>query len=56
MKNGTCLWTDINDGDYETSCGKDFILNSGTLEDNKIFYCCFCGKKIEDGNKDKGKK
>jgi hypothetical protein len=48
---GTCIWhlDDYDDDDsYETSCGKSFVLLDGTLKENEIIFCCYCGKKIEE--------
>lgn len=48
----SCSWDyDLTDrsGDrvYDTACGQTFVLNDGTLEDNGIRFCCFCGNVIE---------
>ena len=52
--NNYCEWVYVdNDWDYwETECGEAFDLgNSDTLEENKIKYCPFCGKKIKEVKK-----
>ena len=42
-----CIWTENFDPDYwETSCGQAFTLIDGTLEDNHIRFCAFCGREI----------
>ena len=44
-----CLWLEeYGDDEYQTSCGKAFILNDGTLEQNDMRFCCFCGKPIRE--------
>lgn len=47
MQNSRCVWTENFDPDYwETSCGQSFTLIDGTLEDNHIRFCAFCGCEI----------
>jgi hypothetical protein len=45
----TCTWHqdgDIDSGVYSTSCRRYFNLEDGTPEDNKMAWCCYCGKKL----------
>ena len=45
----TCTWHQDGDSDsgvYATSCGRYFNLEDGTPEDNKMQWCCYCGKKL----------
>ena len=45
----TCTWCQDGDSDssvYATSCGHYFNLEDGTPEDNKMQWCCYCGKKL----------
>lgn len=44
-----CVWVESYDGSvFESSCGHTFELsNNGTLDDNNMKHCCFCGGKIE---------
>jgi len=49
-----CTWTRCDDWDYSelwsTSCGQEFDLTNGyTPADNRMKYCCFCGKPLEEG-------
>ena len=44
----TCAWRANLDAIYETECGNLHIVNDGTLEENGMKYCCYCGKEIED--------
>jgi hypothetical protein len=55
----TCTWQQDGDSDsglYATSCRHYFNLEDGTPEDNKLAWCCYCGKKLaqelitEDGD------
>ncbi|CAB4127016.1 hypothetical protein UFOVP254_16 [uncultured Caudovirales phage] len=46
---GTCTWWQDGDSDsgvYATSCRHYFDLNDGTPEDNKMQWCCYCGKRL----------
>jgi len=45
-----CTWTrtqDDYDDYYETSCDKSFMLADGTPKQNKMRFCCYCGKPLE---------
>ena len=45
----TCTWHQDGDSDsgvYATSCRRYFNLEDGTPEDNKMQWCCYCGKKL----------
>ena len=45
----TCTWHQDGDSDsgvYATSCRRFFNLTDGTPEDNKMQWCCYCGKKL----------
>lgn len=45
----TCEWIREEwDEEYFTTCGEAFCLNDGTLKDNSIRYCCYCGKPIKE--------
>jgi len=50
----TCVWSfdQWSDDFYETSCGKAFTLIEGTLEENDMRYCTYCGKPIETTQED----
>lgn len=44
-----CEWIEdeTNCGVYKPSCGGDgFVLNCGTPSENKMKFCCFCGKEL----------
>ncbi|MGY5391969.1 hypothetical protein [Acinetobacter sp. NigerLNRRAM0016] len=45
-----CAWVESYDGSiFKSSCGHTFELsNDGTLDDNNMKHCCFCGGKIEE--------
>jgi hypothetical protein len=45
----TCTWHqdgDSDSGTYSTSCGHYFNLEDGTPEDNRMQWCCYCGKRL----------
>ena len=44
----TCTWTHDEDDFYDTACGDGFQLVAGTLEQNHMRFCPFCGKKITE--------
>ena len=44
----TCAWRANLDAIYETECGNLHIVNDGTLEENGMKYCCYCGKETFD--------
>ena len=44
----TCTWRDNMDAIYETGCGNLHIINDGSPAENRMKYCCYCGKEIED--------
>jgi len=55
----SCAWHQDGDSEsdlYATSCRHYFNLDDGTPEDNKMHWCCYCGKTLaqelitEDGN------
>ena len=43
-----CTWMGAYDCSvFESSCGHTFELsNDGTLDDNNMKHCCFCGGKL----------
>lgn len=47
MKDKPCVWTENEDGYWETKCGEEFILETGTPKENEMKFCCFCGKKLK---------
>ena len=44
-----CVWSqDSENSDiWLSGCGKAFVLNTGTLKENQVKYCVYCGKFIE---------
>jgi hypothetical protein len=49
LTSNACLWREeYGDEEYQTSCGKAFVLNDGTPKDNDMLFCCFCGKLLRE--------
>lgn len=47
----TCQWkmNDPYEGDfYGTSCGEAFTLIDGTPTENKMRFCPYCGRRIQE--------
>lgn len=46
----SCRWTldGEDDGIYDTGCGGRFQIETGTPASNKMAFCCYCGKRIEE--------
>lgn len=42
-----CNWEADSEGNYSTDCGETFTLIDGTPEENRMRYCCYCGKTIK---------
>jgi hypothetical protein len=45
-----CVWTQTEEEHtrWEASCGKVFIIEDGTPEENEMKFCTFCGKPIKE--------
>lgn len=44
-----CTWQQDGDSDSDawgTTCGHYFRLDDGTPTDNKMKFCCYCGKTL----------
>jgi len=49
MMTEKCSWVqDGEGGPYATDCGDYFIVNEGTLAENKMAFCCYCGKPVDE--------
>lgn len=44
-----CNWEADSDNNYSTSCGETFTLIDGTPNENGMKFCCYCGKKLQEG-------
>lgn len=51
LEQRSCVWSWMDPGQsdsaYETACGKAYMTLDGTLEENELKYCPFCGGLIE---------
>lgn len=41
-----CAWTPDDDGIYHTTCGNAFTFIDAGPQENKMGYCCYCGKGL----------
>lgn len=44
-----CIWSQEEFDEYNmwnTECGESFCLETDTPKENKMNYCCYCGKKL----------
>jgi hypothetical protein len=44
----TCQWENDGEGNWSTGCGDAFIILDGTPTENKMNFCCYCGKPINE--------
>jgi hypothetical protein len=42
-----CRWTEDVDGNWDTDCDNRFVLTDGTPGDNKMRFCCYCGRVLK---------
>ena len=46
----TCSWIQEDDPEicyWKTRCGNSFYFTEGTPADNRMKYCCYCGKLLK---------
>lgn len=41
-----CIWTEGEDGYYDTACGGAFAITDGTPEENDMAWCPYCGRRL----------
>ena len=41
-----CHWKADFDGNFDTDCGQCFSLTAGTIAENGMKFCCYCGKPL----------
>lgn len=49
MTPNECAWVQDGDADcdlWATDCRNYFRIDDGTPTDNKMRYCCYCGKPL----------
>lgn len=47
LREKECAWVENSDGGWETLCGGQFELTSGTPQSNGMAYCCYCGGSLD---------
>jgi hypothetical protein len=47
MPGKKCTWTEDNEGLWETECKELYDVQVGSPDENKMKYCCYCGKILE---------
>ena len=43
-----CAWSEQENGPWLSACGEDFNLEDGTPVENKMKFCCWCGKPLKE--------
>lgn len=47
QESNKCTWSENFDPDFwDSACGETFTLLAGTLQDNHMRFCPFCGREI----------
>jgi hypothetical protein len=46
-----CTWFQDDDGHeptdkWDSACGESFTLNDGTPSENRMRFCCYCGRPL----------
>ncbi len=47
MKKKCCTWQEIEEY-WETDCGNAFVFDVGGPTENKVRFCCYCGRKLKE--------
>ena len=43
-----CVWALDDDTDsWDTTCGEKFVFIEGGPNDNKVKFCCYCGRTVK---------
>ena len=48
QETSSCEWTEDFDGNWEVECGGMFSINEGSPSENKMAFCCYCGKLLKE--------
>ena len=49
----TCNWThDLDTDSWDTDCDEKFQLTNGNPKQNKMKFCCYCGKQLTQTEED----
>ena len=55
-KPATCLWTEDEDGVWNTACSESWILETGKPRDNNMRFCPFCGNPLRQRSYREGRR
>ena len=44
----TCTWTETENRLWMTGCGESYKLTVGAPSENKMKFCCLCGRLLEE--------
>ncbi len=44
----SCRWVQdgVGEDHWDTDCKNRFSLNDGSPKDNRMMFCCYCGKPL----------
>lgn len=42
----TCVWSEDEDGTWETECGNAFVIEAGSPTENDFRFCTYCGAEL----------
>lgn len=43
----TCQWASDDEGTWHSECGEAFVFNDGSPTDNRMRFCPYCGKSLQ---------
>ena len=41
-----CEWREDSDGIWQTGCGMEFVFIDSGPKENRLLFCCYCGKSL----------
>lgn len=45
---GRCVWSEDEDGNWQTECGEMFVMLEGTPTQNLMRFCAYCGSPLRE--------
>jgi len=43
----SCRWAEDDDGVWQTDCGNAFVFTDSGPKENGMFFCCYCGRRLQ---------